>query len=160
MKLIMAVSADGYVAKGPTDDMSWTGRADKHAFRLLTSVGGVCAAGSRTFDQMPKLPGRELIRLTRHAPPNFDDSSSMTLGRFAYLHPSGWLLGGPTVAQEAFELGMVDEAFFSVAEGVKLDGGIGEALRARMASRFWQSRTVLTLDVAGSRARVERWARG
>lgn len=44
LKLIMAVSADGFVSNGPDDHMDWTGPDDKKAFRLLTSVGGVLGA--------------------------------------------------------------------------------------------------------------------
>lgn len=154
MRLIMAVSADGYVSQGPEDDMSWTGRADKQAFRLLTSVGGVCAAGSTTFDRMPELPGRTLIRLTRMA-----QEGSMTLGRFAHLHPGGWLLGGATVAREAFDLGMIDEAFF-VVNGTELGSGQAEGLRFDMARRFWRSRDVLSFSAGDSTARVERWSHG
>ena len=150
MRLILAVSADGYLARGSDDQMEWTGSEDKLAFRQLTSVGGVCAAGSTTHALMPRLPGRELIRLSRKP-----QEGSMGLGRLAYLHPDAWLLGGPTVALEAFQLSMVDEAFFCL-NPTELGGGIAEDLRWRMSSRFWRSRAVAT--VGG--VRVERWWRG
>ncbi len=45
MRLIMGVSADGYVAMDDEDDMSWLGETDKKVFRIITGVGGVCAVG-------------------------------------------------------------------------------------------------------------------
>jgi dihydrofolate reductase len=112
MRLILAVSADGFLATGPDDDMSWTGPDDKAAFRLLTSVGGVYGAGSTTFDQMPALPGRRGYRITRNpGSARAPLESSMTLGRFAHAFPDAWLLGGPTVALEALRTGMVDQVY-------------------------------------------------
>ena len=63
LRLIMAVSADGYLASGLNDDMSWTGQLDKTIFKLLTSVGGVVGAGHNTFWQLPHLSGRRLVCL-------------------------------------------------------------------------------------------------
>ena len=64
LKLVMAVSKDGFVSLGTNDDMLWTGPDDKRAFRLLTSVGGVLGAGRRTFEQLPRLKGRRVICLS------------------------------------------------------------------------------------------------
>lgn len=120
LKLIMAVSADGYLARGPSDDMAWTGGADKAVFRLLTSVGADCAAGRRTWEQMPDLPHRRLVPLTRQEGRLVHKASdatgarpelSMCLGSFAHAHPNGWLLGGPSVAYEALDVGLVDQVY-------------------------------------------------
>lgn len=142
LKLILAVSADGYFARGPEDDMSWTSPADKRAFRLLTSVGAVCGVGSRTWRQMPDLPGRRLVPISRSGlvlskasaagklsealfgdgPVRADlaipTTQSLTLGRFAHLHPNGWLLGGPTVAQEALDCCLVDQVYLCRSSAV------------------------------------------
>lgn len=114
MRLLMASSDDGYLCKGPDDDMGWTGSTDKLLFRALTSVGGVCAAGSRTHDLMPSLPGREFIRLSREA---------YTLEHLQEAHPDAWLLGGPTVARTALEAGLVHEAHLCQIIGVELGQG-------------------------------------
>lgn len=130
LKLILAVSADGYFARGPSDDMRWTGATDKKVFKLLTSVGAVCGVGSSTFRQMPRLKGRRLVPLSRRPDPvpnyRVDELDArpgsavpdwaamvtpMTLGRFAHAYPEAWLLGGPTVAQEALEIGLVDQVY-------------------------------------------------
>ena len=114
MRLLMAVSADGFLARGPDDDMRWTGRLDKKVFRLLTGVGGVCGAGSTTYDLMETtLKGRTLFRLSR-------SGHDMGLRLFAEAHPSAWLIGGPTIAVEAFQRGLIDEVHLYRSE-VKLD---------------------------------------
>lgn len=120
LKLILAVSADGYLARGPRDDMSWTGRDDKAAFRLLTSVGGRCAVGARSWALMPaELPGRSLVPLTQDGRLVYHGldrtgacpEASTTVGRFAHANPAGWLLGGPSLAHEALDLGLVDQVY-------------------------------------------------
>ena len=90
MRLLMAVSGDGFLCRGPSDDMSWTGKVDKLLFRVLTGVGRVCAVGSTTRRVMRDLPGRTLLELS------CADHTGYTLEMFARDHPGGWLLGGPT----------------------------------------------------------------
>lgn len=103
MRLLMAVSRDGYLCKGPDDDMSWTGEADKRVFKSLSLVYGVCFMGSRTAAIMKaKLPGRTLHTLSR--------SGSFTLQTASIQYPHAWLLGGPTVAYRAIVSDYVNEA--------------------------------------------------
>jgi dihydrofolate reductase len=96
MRLIMAVSADGYVSRKGDDAMKWTGRDDKTAFKLMTSAGdGVLGAGTTTFRAMPPtLPGRRLVQITRHANSSCSDPSRMTLGTFYARHRPGRREGG------------------------------------------------------------------
>lgn len=101
MRLIMAASSDGFVAKGPVDDMSWLGPHDKMAFRLLSVAGsGVCGASALTLDQMPAhLPGRQLVRITR---------SNFCLATFAQQYgPDCALIGGQTLALAALRDSLV-----------------------------------------------------
>lgn len=101
LRLVMAVSADGFMSNHPNDDMSWLGRDDKTAFRILTGVGGVMGAGRATVQNMPPgLTGRTLLSLSR---------SGMTLGDFAERHPGAWLLGGPELARQALLQDMLCE---------------------------------------------------
>ncbi|QXN72350.1 dihydrofolate reductase [Rhodobacter phage RcSimone-Hastad] len=132
LKLVMAVSKDGFVSLGPDDDMLWTGPDDKRAFRLLTSVGGVLGAGRKTFEQLPRLKGRRVYcistrrgyiqnaeaREAMQAPfldgPVSDEAAyeqTLSLGQFAHQHPNGWLIGGQTVALDALGIGLVDQVF-------------------------------------------------
>ena len=103
MKLIMAVSADGFVARKQDDDMSWLGWADKAVFRILTGVGSApLCVGRRSAMHMPVvLPGRILYQV---------DRDQRTLEAFYAEHPDAWLLGGQKLALYAIEAGMVSEA--------------------------------------------------
>lgn len=163
LKLILAVSADDYLARGSKDNMSWTGPMDKAAFRLLTSVGGVCGVGHSSWKHMPKsLPGRTLIPLTSDGRlvSNYDVTlddleagcskvpkwaayvQSETLGRFAYTNPDGWLLGGPRLAYEALCDGLVDQVYMCRSpvmlfeRGEPFDrGGIPDTITPWLSSR-------------------------
>lgn len=129
MKLILAVSRDGFLASGPDDDMRWTGSADKYAFCLLTlSDGELLFAGSRTAIALPKLPGREVLALS---------SRGLTVETASRLFPQGWLIGGPTVALEALRLGLVHSAFIHRTQHV-LGGGLPFApLRELLPEQPW-----------------------
>lgn len=118
MKLIMAVSRDGFVARGPGDDMLWTGRADKFAFRLLTmSDGEPLLAGRRTAEMMPKLPNRQLLALSRNG---------LTLASAVWHFPQAWLIGGAEIALAALEMKEVRRAFVCRSPAV-LGSGISAA---------------------------------
>jgi len=113
MRLIMAVSADGIVAKGEDDTMDWLGPTDKKVFRILTSVGGPLGVSRKTAKVMPKtLKGRKLITISgsRGAP-------LVSLDTFrSYYGASGWLLGGQTLAMVALETNALDEVHLCRSE--------------------------------------------
>jgi hypothetical protein len=160
----MAVSGDGYLARGPDDDMSWTGPLDKAVFRALTAIGGVVAAGSHTFDLMPKvLHGRTLLRLSRTS------ILSWSLEQLARVQPGAWLVGGPTVVRAALDSNLVAEVHLCRLMRVRLfyepagesdcsDGRISmdvlhppvatEAFPIEMTTRFDESLIVQTYRVA------------
>ena len=120
MKLIIGISQDGFVAKHDSDRMDWLGETDKAVFRMLTGVGGICGAGMPTIDAMPeKLHGRVLIALSR---------SGCSLQHFYFTHPDAWLLGGQTMALEAFRLGYLDEVFICQSM-IAIGGGIQQKIR-------------------------------
>ena len=107
MKLIMAVSGDGFVAKGPDDDMSWTGPIDKAVFKLLTSTSDVLAVSAKSLEMMPKqLPGRGRIYAL-----STDPRRGIQLEDFAAMFPDAWLLGGQDLALYAMKNGFVDKAY-------------------------------------------------
>lgn len=103
MRLIMAISKDGFTARNDRDDMSWLGRDDKALFRALTSVGGRCWVSRRSAEAMPPgLPGRELHLL----------GTGPGLTQLDHIRYHGydhdWLLGGQTIALKALGLTLID----------------------------------------------------
>jgi len=117
MKLIMAVSGNGYVANGPEDDMSWTGPIDKAVFKLLTSTSDVLAVSAKSLQYMPKaLPGRgKLYGLST------DPRRGVQLEDFAAMFPDAWLLGGQELAMFAMKNGFVDRAYICRGLGTHID---------------------------------------
>ena len=146
MRLLLASSADGYLARGPEDDMAWTGAVDKAVFRLLTmsSKNDVLLAGSRTFDLMPKLPGRRMERLSRSRGPD-----SFTLEEANWTWPDAWLIGGPSVALEALKKGLVDRAFICVSPA-----SLGQGIHAAPLESMLPREPAYTIRVADVRVLV------
>lgn len=116
MKLVMAVSRDGFVSRGPNDDMSWLGPFDKAAFRIITGVGGNVATSRRTARLMPEtLKGRTIHTLSSQEA-QIDGCVGHTskawgsLGLFQKVFgETGWLIGGLTLALAASEEGWLSE---------------------------------------------------
>ena len=102
MKLIMACSADGYLAQSAKDDMRWTEGDDKKIFKLLT-MGETMGAGSTTYEMMKDLdlPGRRLAKISRY--------DGISLEDFAARNKT--LIGGATIARAAFNRNMIDIAY-------------------------------------------------
>ena len=64
--LLMAVTADGMIARDSSQIRGWTGKEDKRYFVHITRKSGVVIMGSKTFDMIGKvLPGRKNIVMTR-----------------------------------------------------------------------------------------------
>lgn len=118
MKLIMAVSGNGYVAASEADDMSWTGPIDKAVFKLLTSTSDILAVSAKTLQYMPEsLPGRgKLYGLST------DPRKGVPLEDFAAMFPDAWLLGGQELALYAMKNGFVDKAYICRALSSMLVG--------------------------------------
>ena len=120
MRVLLAISADDYLARGPDDDMRWTGREDKQIFRLLTSIDTdvPLLAGSVTAKLMPQLPGRKVLSISR--------GSHLTLEKAFEYFPQAWLIGGLTVVLAAIDAGMVDKVYLSRSPET-LGGGVHAA---------------------------------
>lgn len=94
MKLILAVSQDGFLCMPGHDTMAWTHPVDKKIFRLLTrSSFAPLLAGQPTQDVMPVLP----------IPVQVISREGVTLGKAQELWPDAWLIGGPTLARAALD---------------------------------------------------------
>ncbi|RJQ75033.1 MAG: dihydrofolate reductase [Desulfobacteraceae bacterium] len=64
--LVMAMTADGKIARHGDHFPDWTGKADKRMFKKITTEAGVVIMGARTFDTIGKpLPGRLNVVITR-----------------------------------------------------------------------------------------------
>lgn len=130
LRAIMAVSQDGFVARGPADSMDWTGRTDKQVFKLLTCLGGNMAAGKVTYDLMKDLvlPGRRLL-CVRSGGGKALEPNELTLGELSYAarRADFWLIGGQTVLLEAVTSGMVEEVVLCTAPKI-LGEGVQDAV--------------------------------
>lgn len=72
MKAILAVSEDGYVARGPSDDMKWTGSLDKGFFKMYTmQKDAILLAGTTTYKSLPTLEGRTILPVDRKSFPYY-----------------------------------------------------------------------------------------
>ncbi len=64
--LLMAVTADGLIARDANHAVDWTGKEDKKYFVHITKKAGVMIMGSKTFDMIGSaLPERKNIVMTR-----------------------------------------------------------------------------------------------
>jgi len=65
--LIVALSADGFIAKDPSaPSTSWTSKEDAAWFRQKTKEAGVCVMGRKTFETIGRpLGGRLTVVLTQ-----------------------------------------------------------------------------------------------
>lgn len=144
MKLLMAVSSDGFLASGPSDDMKWTGKDDKSLFRLLTLADRrPLLAGAATARQMPPLKDRLLVSITNR--PNAPNE--MTLDYAAWCYPEAWLIGGPTIALAAMKMGLVDTAYLSVTKAVLGSGAPVNEIQALLPYEHAQIITIGDLRV-------------
>ena len=117
--LVMAVTADGMIARGSMELIDWTGKADKKYFVHVTREAGVMIMGSKTFDTIGKvLPGRKNIVMTRDKTRTSQDEelifTHQTPGQVikdlqAQGFKSAALIGGSTVNTLFMKEGLIDE---------------------------------------------------
>jgi dihydrofolate reductase len=64
--LLMALTADGKIARSDAHLTDWTESEDKKIFKIFTQKAGVVIMGSKTYDTLDRpLPGRKVVILTR-----------------------------------------------------------------------------------------------
>lgn len=118
VNLIMAMSMDGFLCRGPDDDMSWTGPSDKRMFKALTLSQPRLYAGWNTARAMPSLlVGRELVVLPREE----------VACRFELTQApdNSWLIGGPKTALRALRAGLVRLVYVNVVRETLKSGVSG-----------------------------------
>ncbi|MBO4583160.1 MAG: hypothetical protein J5714_03855 [Alphaproteobacteria bacterium] len=106
MKAIFAESSNGYMARGPKDDMSWTPGLDKKIFSLLTVFdSGKCVCSNKTYALLPQKmlsdPARRYIIAEKTGP-----NSLVALNQV--YHDDAILIGGPTILKEAYNLSILN----------------------------------------------------
>lgn len=116
MKVLMAVSLDGFVARHERDDMSWTGDTDKKIFRLLSlATDGPILVGRKTALVMPELSDRPRIVISR-------GEHEVPLSEAERSFPNSWLCGGPTVVEAAISAGIVSRMVLVQVPAVLQEG--------------------------------------
>ena len=67
VSLMVAITADGKIARYREHVPDWTGSADKQLYVKVTKKAGVMIMGSTTFDTIGRvLPGRKTVVMTRN----------------------------------------------------------------------------------------------
>lgn len=73
VRIIAALTADGFIARGPDHLANWTSKEDKRLYVELTKQAGVMIMGSKTYDTIGRpLPGRKTVVYTSR-PENYDN---------------------------------------------------------------------------------------
>lgn len=127
MKLIlmMAVTADGMIARDHAHFPDWTCSTDKKMFKKLTQKAGVVIFGSRTYDTIGKpLPGRLNVIMTRHPeryrPTKnlmfYSDPPEKLLNDLAHKGYREAILAGGAIINSLFiKSGLVDEISLTIS---------------------------------------------
>jgi len=124
LTLVMAVTADGKIARHSNEAIDWTGKADKKYFVSVTRKAGVMIMGSKTFDMIGKvLPGRKSIVITRdparvshHPDLEYTDKTpeQILTSLKARGYKAATLVGGAMINTLFMEKGLVDEIHLTV----------------------------------------------
>ncbi len=181
MIAVAAVSRDGYMARGYTDRLDWTGKLDKTLFRLLTHTHPQVVVGHQTHAAMPEhLKGRRLFvtglrqrptqpRNSFDLPPPAFPADRLTLdyytpasledhmaGRVLDFNPAqATMAGGPTLLGAALAAGY-PERLFLITIPVYLQGGLQLPARPRC---YEQVDSFYVRDETGQQLTVEVYAK-
>lgn len=113
MKAIFVESQNGYLAKGPEDDMSWTPSLDKKLFRLLScAFGGIYVCSRATYMLLPQKMKEDNRR-------RFIIAERAGINSLYYLNkrfPNAVLLGGPTFLKAAYKMKVIDTFIVTTTE--------------------------------------------
>ncbi len=122
--LLMAVTADGMIARNSMELIDWTGKADKKYFIHITREAGAMIMGSKTFDTIGKvLPGRKNIVMTRDKTRTSQASNLIFTSQTpkeiikdleAQGFESAALIGGSTVNTVFIKENLIDEIHVTI----------------------------------------------
>ena len=105
MKAIFVESKNGYLAKGPEDNMLWTPKLDKQLFKLLScAFGGVCVCSAHTYGLLPNK-----MKWDEHRQFIIAEKSGLnTLYNLNKAYPNAILIGGPVFLKAAYKAKVID----------------------------------------------------
>jgi dihydrofolate reductase len=125
LTLVMAMTADGKIARHNRHFPNWTGRADKRMFRQLTTEAGVVIMGAGTYETIGKpLSDRFNVVMTRH-PDRFQPAENLWLTAdspqriLSELEARGYstatLAGGATINSLFVRARLIDEMVVTIS---------------------------------------------
>ncbi len=122
--LLMAVTADGMIARNSSHTIDWTGKEDKRYFVDTTKKSGVVIMGSKTFDMIGKpLLERKNIVMTRDKTRQSNDENLIFTDQqppviINKLHTQGFesvvLIGGAIVNTCFLRQNLIDEIHITI----------------------------------------------
>jgi dihydrofolate reductase len=125
VKLVMAVTVDGKIARSADHFPDWTGKEDKRLFVEITRNAGVVIMGSKTFDTIKKpLPGRKNVVLSRNKKrvskwDNLIFTHEKPALILKQLEQEGYkkavLAGGASINSLFAEANLIDEIYITIA---------------------------------------------
>lgn len=134
MSLIMAQSVDGYFALNENDNMNWTGKKDKLAFKLLTNEGNTnLLCGLNTALNMPELKNRKIWAVRSGNQAGWIAKDGFLINEITYIQindktfKEAKVIGGPKFAESVIKDGYIKYAYISIINK-KLKSGIGKNL--------------------------------
>ncbi len=121
--LMMAVTADGKIAKSRDHLTDWTSKEDKKMFKAVTKEHGVVIMGKKTFDTFPKpLPDRLNVVFTgeKNLPEAegvkwVSDEPEKILAELEQMgYKSAILGGGANLNSQFLEKKLIDEIWLTI----------------------------------------------
>ena len=124
--MIMAMTADGRIAKTHNELVQWTSKADKRAFQELTKECGVLITGRKTYATYGRpLPGRLNVVLTmspdthESIPDKLEFTNQSPKELLKNLEHRGFssvaITGGAGVNALFLDAGLVNELYLTIA---------------------------------------------
>ena len=125
VSLMVAITADGKIARDADHYPDWTGSADKKLYVEVTKKAGVMIMGSTTFDIIGRvLPDRKTVVLTRN-PERRSDREDLVFTQdpaekiLADLADQGYtqaiVVGGAKINQLFASRGLIDELILTIS---------------------------------------------
>mgnify|MGYP003132917026 CR=1 FL=1 len=162
MNLVMAQSSDGYFATGLDDDMSWTGKKDKLAFKLLTSEGNTnLLCGLNTAYNMPELKNRRIWAVRSGDQAGWIAKDGFLINEITYKQinnktfKGAKVIGGPKFAESVIKDGYIKYAYISIIDK-KLKSGIGKNLSEYLTKFQYTSINFDGLEIRKYRLKGEK----